>query len=38
MGQIFNFFNHLGFLPLDKRKKFASDLNLIKEEFQDKNK
>ena len=35
-GQISNSFKKLGLLPNDERKKFASDLNSIKEELQEK--
>ena len=35
-GQISNSFKTLGSLPNDERKKFASDLNSIKEELQEK--
>ena len=35
-GQISNSFKKLGSLPNDERKKFASDLNSIKEELQEK--
>ena len=35
-GQISNSFKSLGSLQTDERKKFASDLNSIKEELQDK--
>ena len=35
-GQISNSFKSLGSLPTDERKKFASDLNSIKDELQDK--
>ena len=33
-GQISNSFKNLGSLPTDERKKFASDLNAVKEELQ----
>ena len=33
-GQISNSFKKLGSLPADERKKFASDLNAVKEELQ----
>ena len=33
-GQISNSFKSLGSLPTDERKKFASDLNSIKDELQ----
>ena len=33
-GQISNFFKTLGSLPTHDRKKFASELNLIKDELQ----
>jgi len=35
-GQISNLFKTLGSLPTDERKKFASDLNSIKDELQEK--
>ena len=35
-GMISNSFKTLGSLPNDERKKFASDLNLIKDELQEK--
>ena len=35
-GKISNSFKTLGSLPNDERKKFASDLNSIKDELQDK--
>ncbi len=35
-GQISNFFKTLGSLPTDDRKKFASELNSIKDELQEK--
>ena len=35
-GQISNSFKKLGSLPDEERKKFASDLNSIKEELQEK--
>ena len=35
-GKISNSFKSLGSLPNDERKKFASDLNSIKEELQEK--
>ena len=35
-GQISNSFKTLGSLPNDERKKFASDLNSIKDELQEK--
>ena len=35
-GKISNYFKKLGSLPTDERKKFASDLNSIKNEIQDK--
>ena len=35
-GKISNYFKNLGSLPVEERKKFASDLNFIKEELQEK--
>ena len=35
-GQISNFFKTLGSLQTDERKKFASELNSIKDELQEK--
>ena len=35
-GKISNYFKKLGSLPTDERKKFAADLNSIKNELQDK--
>jgi len=35
-GEISNSFKKLGSMPSDERKKFASDLNLIKDELQEK--
>ncbi|MDC3102087.1 phenylalanine--tRNA ligase subunit alpha, partial [Candidatus Pelagibacter sp.] len=35
-GKISNFFKNLGSLPPEERKKFASDLNFVKDELQEK--
>ena len=35
-GKISNSFKNLGSLPAEERKKFASDLNFIKDELQEK--
>ena len=33
-GKISNYFKNLGSLPTEERKKFASDLNFVKDELQ----
>ena len=35
-GKISNSFKNLKSLPVEERKKFASDLNILKDELQDK--
>ena len=35
-GKISGYFKNLGSLPAEERKKFASDLNFIKDELQEK--